>query len=178
MFGDLVGVPGDQTAARIAQAGAEAASELDGSFGAVFVQRPTGRVSLLTDSIGARALRPSGSRWCRTPSQRTLLLDVAHREFTFFSFTFYPTDAFLLLLFGITALVSIALLRALLGRVWCGWSCPQTVYLEFVYRPSGSSRGKEHVRKRCDGGPWTLDKASPALGWRRSGRSCSCSSSP
>lgn len=95
-----------------------------------------------------------------------VLLDVVHRAFTFFGFTFYPTDTFLLLLFGIAALVTIALLTALLGRVWCGWGCPQTVYLEFVYRPiERLIEGKEHVRRRRDEGPWTLDKA-----WRKAAK--------
>jgi cytochrome c oxidase accessory protein FixG len=92
-----------------------------------------------------------------------VLLDIAAREFTFFGFTFYPTDTFLLLLVGIAALVSIALVTALLGRVWCGWGCPQTVYLEFVFRPvERLVEGAEHVRARRDAGPWTLDKA-----WRK-----------
>lgn len=57
VFGDLVGVPTDQTARRIAGVSAEAASDLDGSFGSVIVHRPTGKVSLVTDCIGGRALR-------------------------------------------------------------------------------------------------------------------------
>jgi cytochrome c oxidase accessory protein FixG len=92
-----------------------------------------------------------------------VFLNIAAREFTFFGFTFYPTDTFLLLLFGISALVSIALLTALLGRVWCGWGCPQTVYLEFVFRPiERLIEGKEHIRKRRDDGAWSVDKA-----WRK-----------
>ena len=99
----------------------------------------------------------------RVGGKPAVLLDVAAREFTFFGFTFYPTDTFLLLLVGIAALVAIALLTALLGRVWCGWGCPQTVYLEFLYRPVERwIEGPEHVRARRDAGPWTLDKA-----WRR-----------
>ena len=95
-----------------------------------------------------------------------VFLDLAAREFTFFGFTFYPTDTFLLLLVGIAGLVAIALLTALLGRVWCGWGCPQTVYLEFLYRPVERwIEGKEHVRKRRDAGPWTADKA-----WRKAAK--------
>jgi cytochrome c oxidase accessory protein FixG len=41
----------------------------------------------------------------------------------------------LLALFLVAVLVGIFLLTALFGRVWCGWACPQTVYMEFVYRP-------------------------------------------
>jgi cytochrome c oxidase accessory protein FixG len=64
-----------------------------------------------------------------------MLLDVAHREFTFFGFTFLPTDTLLLALFLIGVVVTIFLLTAIFGRVWCGWACPQTVYMEFLYRP-------------------------------------------
>ncbi|HIG73313.1 MAG TPA: cytochrome c oxidase accessory protein CcoG, partial [Bacteroidetes bacterium] len=93
-----------------------------------------------------------------------VLLDVAAREFTLFGTTFYPTDTLFLMLFGISALVSIALLTALLGRVWCGWGCPQTVYLEFLFRPiERLIEGKENVRQRRDARKdLTWDKA-----WRK-----------
>jgi len=64
-----------------------------------------------------------------------MLLDVAHREFTFFGYTFLPTDTLLLALFLVGVLIGIFLLTALFGRMWCGWACPQTVYMELVYRP-------------------------------------------
>lgn len=64
-----------------------------------------------------------------------MFLDVAHREFTFFGFTFLPTDTLLLALFLIGVVVTIFLLTAIFGRVWCGWACPQTVYMEYLYRP-------------------------------------------
>jgi len=64
-----------------------------------------------------------------------LLLDIAHREFTFFGTTLYSTDIFLLAPLLITIFLSIFFLTALFGRLWCGWACPQTVYLELVYRP-------------------------------------------
>jgi cytochrome c oxidase accessory protein FixG len=64
-----------------------------------------------------------------------ILLDVTAREFTFFGQTFLPTDTLLLAIFMVGFIVSIFLITALLGRVWCGWMCPQLVYLEFVYRP-------------------------------------------
>ena len=93
-----------------------------------------------------------------------ILLDFINREFTFFGFTFFPTDTFLLMIFGISSLLSIVIFTALFGRVWCGWGCPQTVYLEFVYRPIERwIEGKEHVRKKRNEGPWTWDKI-----WRRS----------
>jgi cytochrome c oxidase accessory protein FixG len=102
----------------------------------------------------------------RINGRPAVLLDFIHREFALFGITFYPTDTFLLLLLGLSALVFIILLTSLLGRVWCGWGCPQTVYLEFVFRPVERwIEGKEHVRKRRDEGPWTVDKA-----WRKAAK--------
>lgn len=64
-----------------------------------------------------------------------MLLDVANRQFVLFGATFLPTDTMLLALLMLSIFISIFLFTALFGRVWCGWACPQTVYLEFVYRP-------------------------------------------
>lgn len=64
-----------------------------------------------------------------------MLLDIGKREFTFFGATFLPTDTFLLMLLLFSIFVGIFLITAIWGRVWCGWACPQTVYMEFVYRP-------------------------------------------
>ena len=64
-----------------------------------------------------------------------VLLDIVSREFTFFGHTFYPTDSGLLLLLLLTLFFSIMFITAVGGRLWCGWGCPQTVYLEFLFRP-------------------------------------------
>ena len=64
-----------------------------------------------------------------------VLLDIAARRFTIFGFTFLPTDTVLLAIFLVGVLISIVLFTALFGRVWCGWACPQTVYMEFLFRP-------------------------------------------
>jgi len=64
-----------------------------------------------------------------------ILLDIVRREFTLFGYTFLPTDSLLLAIFAVGSLITIFLLTAFFGRVWCGWACPQTVYMEFVFRP-------------------------------------------
>jgi cytochrome c oxidase accessory protein FixG len=64
-----------------------------------------------------------------------MLFDIPKREFTFFGATFLPTDTFLLMLLLFSIFIGIFLVTAVLGRVWCGWACPQTVYMEFLYRP-------------------------------------------
>jgi cytochrome c oxidase accessory protein FixG len=73
--------------------------------------------------------------YLRVGGKPAMLLNIPAREFTFFGFTFLPTDTLLLALFMVSLIVSIFLVTALFGRVWCGWMCPQTVYMEFVYRP-------------------------------------------
>ena len=64
-----------------------------------------------------------------------LLLDLAARQFTIFGATFLPTDTVLLALLLVSVGLTIALATALFGRVFCGWACPHTLFMEFVIRP-------------------------------------------
>ena len=64
-----------------------------------------------------------------------VLIDIVAREFTFFGHTFYPTDTDLLLLLLLSVFFTVMFITAVVGRLWCGWGCPQTVYLEFLFRP-------------------------------------------
>ena len=64
-----------------------------------------------------------------------VLLDITSRRFTIFGFTFLPTDTVLLAIFMVGLLLTVFLFTALFGRIWCGWACPQTVYMEFLFRP-------------------------------------------
>ncbi len=64
-----------------------------------------------------------------------VLMDIASRQFTLLGHTFYPQDSPLVALLVLTAILTIMFLTAVAGRVWCGWACPQTVYLEFLFRP-------------------------------------------
>ena len=73
--------------------------------------------------------------YVRLNDRPLVLLDVAARRFTLFGTTFLPTDTVLLALLMVSIFVLVFLMTALFGRVWCGWACPQTVYVEFVYRP-------------------------------------------
>ena len=91
----------------------------------------------------------------------SMLLDLQRREFTFFGTTFLPTDTLLLMLLAISGVIGIFLASALFGRVWCGWACPQTVYMEFVYRP---------IERLFEGGyrgSLQIDKDQRAFNWRR-----------
>ncbi|HVU04552.1 MAG TPA: cytochrome c oxidase accessory protein CcoG [Polyangiaceae bacterium] len=76
-----------------------------------------------------------GLPFVRISGKPALLLDVMHRQFILFGRTFLPTDGVLLMLLLLTTFIAIILATALFGRVWCGWGCPQTVYMEFLFRP-------------------------------------------
>lgn len=71
----------------------------------------------------------------RISGKPLIRLDIVAREFTFLGHTFLPTDTLLLALLMLSAMVSIVFLTTVMGRAWCGWACPQTVYIEFLFRP-------------------------------------------
>lgn len=63
-----------------------------------------------------------------------LLLNVLERKFIIFGLAFWPQDFHLFLLAMIIFVIFIILFTAVYGRVWCGWACPQTIFMEMVYR--------------------------------------------
>ncbi|XZE54339.1 cytochrome c oxidase accessory protein CcoG [Planctomycetaceae bacterium SH139] len=71
-------------------------------------------------------------RWGGKP---LVLLDIVARRFVLFGHTFLPTDTLLLALGMVAVFLTIVLATAISGRLWCGWGCPQTVYMEFLFRP-------------------------------------------
>lgn len=71
----------------------------------------------------------------RMSGKPLVLLDIPARKFIIFGTTFLPTDTLLLALGMVIVFLTIVLATAIGGRLWCGWGCPQTVYMEFLFRP-------------------------------------------
>src|SRR3954466_16278378 len=72
--------------------------------------------------------------WITINGAPAVFLDIADRRFHLFGITLAAQDLWLLF-FVITGLgFSLFFVTALLGRVWCGWACPQTVFLDHIYR--------------------------------------------
>ena len=71
----------------------------------------------------------------RVGGQPAVLLDVVERKFHLFGRTFLATDGVLLMLLMLSIFATVIWATALVGRAWCGWGCPQTVYMEFLFRP-------------------------------------------
>jgi cytochrome c oxidase accessory protein FixG len=79
---------------------------------------------------------------------------------------FTASDAFFLLLLMLFLAFSLFFFTALWGRLWCGYACPQTVFLETWIRPLEIwIEGDRTQRKRRDGQGWTLDRA-----WRKAAK--------
>jgi cytochrome c oxidase accessory protein FixG len=92
--------------------------------------------------------------WLSIAGQPFLRFDIPARRYGIFGATFVATDLFLLALFLIIAVVGLFLFSALLGRLWCGWACPQTVYLEGVFRRIERwIEGTPLKRRKLDSGP-------------------------
>lgn len=71
----------------------------------------------------------------RIGGRPALQIDLVAREISAFGTVFRPSDGVLLMLLGLTIVLTVFVVTALFGRVWCGWGCPQTVYLEHLFRP-------------------------------------------
>lgn len=75
-----------------------------------------------------------GVPFIKVNGQPFMLFNILERKFIFFGLVFFPQDFYLVVLGILTILVSIFLFTAVFGRVWCGWLCPQTVFLEMLFR--------------------------------------------
>jgi cytochrome c oxidase accessory protein FixG len=99
--------------------------------------------------------------WIPVGGHPAVFLDVAARRFHLFGFTLAFQDAWLLF-FLISGLgFALFFVTSLLGRVWCGWACPQTVFLDHVYRRIERwMEGDAPSRRALDAAPWTAMKVA------------------
>lgn len=88
-----------------------------------------------------------------------LLLNVLERKFIIFGLIFWPQDFFLFGLTMLTFVVFIVLFTAVFGRLFCGWTCPQTVFMEMVFRRiEYLIEGDSNAQKALNRSEWTTDK--------------------
>lgn len=97
--------------------------------------------------------------WIKINGYPAVFIDLAERRFHLFGLTFAAQDMWLLF-FVITGLgFSLFFITSLFGRVWCGWACPQTVYLEHIFRRIEVwIEGDAVSRRALDAAPWTTPK--------------------
>ena len=131
----------------------------------VFPKKPSGKfykyrsyVSyiLLVFLLSAPFIKINGNQF--------LLFNILERKFNIFGLPFWPQDFYLLVISMIVGVVFIILFTVIFGRVFCGWICPQTIFLEMVFRKIeywiDGDRGKQI---RLEKQPWNADKIKKRL---------------
>ena len=99
--------------------------------------------------------------WMRIGGHPAVLLDIGQRRFALFGLTFWAHDAPMLIFVLGTIVLSIVLITSIWGRVWCGWACPQTVFIEQVFRRVERwIEGDSIAQKTLEKEPMSLRKLS------------------
>lgn len=93
-----------------------------------------------------------------------LLINVIDRQFFIFGQPFFPQDFFILALGAITSIIFIILFTVVFGRIFCGWICPQTIFLEMIFRKIDYLiEGDRNKQMKLDRQEWNSEKI-----WKRS----------
>jgi cytochrome c oxidase accessory protein FixG len=92
------------------------------------------------------------------------LFNVLERKFIFFGMIFWPQDFFIFGIGMLTFIVFVILFTVVFGRVFCGWACPQTIFMEMLFRKieywiDGDSTKQKQLRSM----PWNTEKISKRL---------------
>jgi cytochrome c oxidase accessory protein FixG len=99
-------------------------------------------------------------RWDRgayAPDQ-AVLVDLAHRRFYFFGVEIWPQEFYYVAGLLIMAGIGLFLLTSTVGRAWCGYACPQTVWTDLFMAVERRIEGDRNARMKLDKAPWTLGK--------------------
>jgi len=116
-------------------------------------------------SYGLLALLFAGP-WLHINGLPVLLLNLLARKFIIFGQIFWPQDFFTLLLAMMTFVVFVILFTVVYGRVFCGWVCPQTIFMEMVFRRiEYFFEGDAPQQKALDKAEWDWNKT-----WRKTGK--------
>lgn len=91
--------------------------------------------------------------------QPLFLFDILERKFILFGVIFWPQDFYIFAIGFLSFVVFIILFTVVFGRVWCGWACPQTVFMEMVFRKIEYwIDGDSQAQKRLKEMPWNSFK--------------------
>ena len=93
-----------------------------------------------------------------------LLFNVLERRFNVFGFPFWPQDFHLVVISMIIGVIFVALFTAAFGRIFCGWICPQTIFMEMVFRRIEYwIDGDRNKQRRLDRQKWDAEKIKKRL---------------
>lgn len=93
-----------------------------------------------------------------------LMLNVLERKFIIFGLVFWPQDFFIFGIGMLAFIVFIILFTVVFGRIFCGWACPQTIFMEMVFRKIEYwIDGDSNMQKNLKDMPWNAKKISKRL---------------
>ncbi|QNP58080.1 cytochrome c oxidase accessory protein CcoG [Paenacidovorax monticola] len=99
-----------------------------------------------------------GLPWFEWGQRQMVLFDLGARRFYIFGLVLYPQDFIYLTGLLIISALALFLFTAVAGRLWCGFSCPQTVYTEIFMWIEHKVEGDRSARMRLDNSAWTFEK--------------------
>ena len=99
-----------------------------------------------------------GLPWLSINDRQAMLFDLVSRRFYIFNLVLYPQDLIYLTGLLVISAVSLFLFTAIAGRLWCGYTCPQTVYTEIFMWVERKIEGDRIARMRLDKSVWRLNK--------------------
>lgn len=100
-----------------------------------------------------------GGPFVRINGNPLLMINVVERKFSVLGVIFWPQDNLVFALSLLLFLTGIAVFTAAFGRLWCGWTCPQTVMMEMVFRKiEYLIEGDAPAQKLLDRAPWSAEK--------------------
>ena len=99
-------------------------------------------------------------RWDRGPyaPDQAVLIDIANRRFFVFFIEIWPQEFFFVAGLLVMAGFGLFLVTSAVGRAWCGYTCPQTVWVDLFLVVERAIEGDRNARIKLDQGPWTFDK--------------------
>ena len=99
-----------------------------------------------------------GMPWLDWSGRQALLFDVEAQRFYVFGLILYPQDLIYLAALLVLSALALFFFTAVAGRLWCGYSCPQTVYTEIFMWIERRFEGDRLARMKLDAAPWGLEK--------------------
>ena len=88
-----------------------------------------------------------------------LMFNILERRFNIFGFPFWPQDFHLFVISMLIGVIFIALFTVAFGRIFCGWICPQTIFMEMVFRRiEYAIEGDRGAQMRLDRQEWNAEK--------------------
>ncbi len=98
--------------------------------------------------------------WINWGGRQMVLLDLPGRKLHLFGWTFWPQETYFIFLLLVLGGLFLFWITSLLGRMWCGYACPQTLLSHSFILVERFIEGDRYKRIRLDRGPWNLDKLS------------------